>query len=206
MPVNMAAVGRRHPANGGCSCSFQISRLEAPMWATPMETEQNERLGIFPYLGNMLFGRRSKRASSSGMTFEERVRVIASLLSVRRRGERENLYRWADEVKRRFLTNPSLRPLVDGFPKSSVETQEYDKKGNPPLDTEEKLYEDQIEDFIETGLRLAEEHPISSFGGEAQYLISKNIDENLWDSGPMRLLKWSSPILVALIFGGVDIW
>jgi hypothetical protein len=48
-----------------------------------------------------------------------------------------------------------------------------------------------------------EEHSISSYGGEAQYLLEKAIDEKLWDSAPITMIRWLSPLLLVLIFGGV---
>src|ERR1700727_747019 len=190
---------------GGCLYSPLPLRREAPIWAKPMTSEQENsesgRTGVFPALSNLLFGKPSPKARPSGMTFDERVRHIASLLAIRRRGERENLYDWAAEVNRRFLAIPSLKVLVEGFPKSLIEKQ-TPNAGFPPLDAEERLYERQIRDFIETGLRLIQEHPVSAFGSETQYLIAQKIDDQLWDSGPMRLIKFVGPILVILFFGG----
>jgi hypothetical protein len=199
------AVGAGTLRNGDCLCFPRLLRLEAPIWATLMTNEQENgeegRTGILPALGHILFGKSSPKATAGGMTFDERVRHIASILAVRRRGERENLYAWAREVHRRFLSIPPLKALTEGFPWPSTHKEES-SEGFPPLSAEERLYERQIRDFIETGLRLAQEHPVSAFGSETQYLIAQSIDERLWDSGPMKLIKWVGPILVALFFGG----
>ena len=164
------------------------------------ESASKDSNDFFQWPRSVLFGS-AKKTVPEGMKFEDRAKLIGSLLALKKRGTR-SAKSWAWEVRAVLTRVPELKPLAEALPNLS----EHAETGNADsADKSEKAVERQITEVVETALRLAEAHPVAAFGVETRHLITEAVEASVWSSGPERLIKWLIPTLIALIFGGIKI-
>jgi hypothetical protein len=136
-------------------------------------------------------------------TFEDRVALVADLLALKHNPISPQRV-WANKVRSRLLEEPSFAPLAEGLKNAFARKNEVDLKarqsdGSPPEETRD---EDVVNATIDAAIRLAERHPVSTFGRDVNALIAERIDKGVMKAAPVRIFRWGAPILLAGILGG----
>lgn len=126
----------------------------------------------------------------AGMTFEQRAALIGALYGLLEQREL-SLKDWGLQLRQALSYAETTKSLAETIP-----TDEPDL-----LDADERRK--FLAAIARTGLRLAETHPIAAFGGDARSLLAEGVENALYRSRPLRLMRWVAPVIVALLVGGV---
>jgi hypothetical protein len=62
-----------------------------------------------------------------------------------------------------------------------------------------------VKEVLDQALRLAENHPVATFGRDVRHLLGEMVDDAVTRTAFARVVRWALPALIALVVGGT-IW